>query len=78
MLQVQPDVESRLRWDGNLETETLKTLEDMVTLVLEVPLQSDLLVLDVFWIQQRDSRELQAARNVRVNLGNGMEVRTGG
>ena len=58
MLQVQPDVEGRFRWDSNLQAETLKAFEDMVTLMLEVPLQSDFLLLGVFRIQQWDSSEL--------------------
>ena len=78
MLQVQPDVESRLRWYSNLEAKTLKPLEDMVTLVLEVPLQSDLLVVDVIRVQQRDSRELQTGRDVRENPISELTVRTDG
>ena len=59
VLQVKPNVEGRLGWDGNLEAKTLKSLENVVTLVLEVLLQCDLLGMSVVWFQQGDRRQLQ-------------------
>ena len=59
MLQVKPDIESRLRRDGNLEAEVGEAPQDMVTLVLEVPLQSDLLLVGVDGVKERNSSKLQ-------------------
>ena len=50
VLQVKPNVEGRLGWDGNLEAKTLKSLENVVTLVFEVLLQSNLLLMNMLWV----------------------------
>ena len=60
MLQVEPDVERSLRRDFHLQTELFKTLEDMVTLVLEVSLQGDFLFLNVHGMEKGDSSQLQS------------------
>lgn len=60
MLEVQPHVERRLGRNRDLQAETRKTLEDVVTLVLEVLLQSELLSPDVLRVEQGDCSKLQA------------------
>ena len=62
MLEVEPDVEGRLGGHGDLEAKALETLEDVVALGLEVPLQGDLLLVSVLRIEERKSSELQASQ----------------
>ena len=50
MLKVEPDVKGRLRWHRNLEAKTLQALENMVALLLEVPLERKFLLLDMLWV----------------------------
>ena len=64
VVQVQPDIEGRLGWDGDLEAKTLETFEDVVALVLEVPLQCKLFLVDVGRVQKRDSCKLQANETI--------------
>ena len=59
VLKVEPDVEGRLWGHGDLEAQPLETLEDVVALSFEVPLQSNLLLLYVLRVQERDGSELQ-------------------
>ena len=66
VLEVEPDVESRLGWHGDLEAETLQTLEDVVALRLEVPLQGNLLLLDMFRVEEREGSELQARSRAQI------------
>ena len=69
MLEVQPDVEGRLRGDRDLQTETLKALEDVVALVLEVSLQSDLFCLCVCRVEERDRSQLEGVVCAAVKEG---------
>lgn len=59
VLEVEPDVERR-RWGHvHLQSEPGQTLKNVVTLVLEVLLQRDFLLVNMVRLQQRDRRELQ-------------------
>jgi hypothetical protein len=60
MLQVEPDVECRLRWDRHLEPKARQSLQNMIPLVLEVLLQSNLLLLGVCRVKQGDRRQLES------------------
>lgn len=62
-LEIEPDVEGRCRRDLNLETHRFQTREDVVTLVLEVPLKSNLLLLNVIEVKQRDGSDLKPVIN---------------
>ena len=59
MLEIEPDVERRCRGHCHFQTKPSQTLEDVITLVLEVPLQSDLLLVRVDGVKERDSSKLQ-------------------
>ena len=59
MLEVQPHIECRLWRDRNLQSEPLQALQHMVALMLEVPLERNLLLVRVHRIKERDSRKLK-------------------
>ena len=61
VLEIEPDVERRCRRDSYFQTKPSQTLEDVVTLVLEVLLQGQPLLADVFWVEERDRSQLQSA-----------------
>lgn len=61
MFEVQPYVESRLRRNRDLQAKASESFEDMVALVLEVPLQGNLFLVRMFRVQQRDSSKLEPA-----------------
>jgi hypothetical protein len=50
-LQVEPDIECGVWRDVDIDTESVQTLEDVVTLHLEVSLESQLLLFDVLGVQ---------------------------
>ena len=59
MLEVEPYIERRLGWYGHLQAQPRKTLEHMITLVLEVLLQRNLLLMDMGGLKQGDRHELE-------------------
>ena len=61
VLKVEPNIEGRLWRDGHLQTKTCQTFENMVSLVLEMPLQRNLLLMYVLRVKQGDRRQLQSA-----------------
>ena len=66
MLEVQPHIESRLWRDRNPQSEPLQALQHMIALMLEVPLERNLLLVGVHRIKERDSRKLK--RMVRATV----------
>lgn len=63
VVEVEPDVERRLRGHVDLEARSLEALQDVVALVLEVALQRHLLDCDALRVEQRDRGELQTIRS---------------
>lgn len=57
-LQVQPDVESRRRRDVHVKVQVVETLQDMVSLLLEVLLEGDLRLMCQSKTFQRQAGEL--------------------
>ena len=66
VLKVEPDVKGRLRWHRNLEAKTLQALENMVALSLEVPLEGNLLLVDVFRVKEGEGGKLQASEQAQI------------
>lgn len=64
MLEVQPDVECRLGRDVDFQTHVLKTLQDMITLVLKVFLQCQALNFDTFGVKKRNRGKLKSKVDV--------------
>ena len=61
VLEVKPDVERSLRRDVHFQSKLFETLEDVVAFVLEVLLQGQPLLTDVFRVEERDRSQLQSA-----------------
>ena len=59
--------------DGAIEL--VEPLEDVVALLLEVPLKCEFLLLDVLRIQQRDGGELKGVVRAAVEEGAGLRER---
>ena len=75
MLEVQPHVESRLWRDRNLQAKPFQALQDMVALMLEVPLERNLLLMRVHRIKERDSCKLQRMVRAAVKERAGLRER---
>lgn len=65
-LEIEPDVERADGRDVALEAQLLEALKNVVALLLEVPLERKLLLLNVLGIQQGDSGQLK--RMVRATV----------
>ena len=72
MLEVQPHIESRLRRDRNLQPKPFEALQHVVALMLEMPLECNLLLVRVHRIKERDSRKLQGMVRAAVKERSGL------
>ena len=72
MLEVQPHVERRVRGNGDLQSETFETLEDVITFVLEVPLQGNLFGLCVRRVQEGNGGQLKRMVCTTIEEGAGL------
>ena len=75
MLEVQPHIERRLRRDRNLQPKSFQALQHMVALMLEVPLERNLLLVGVHRIKERDSRKLKGMVRATVEERAGLRER---
>ena len=74
-LQVEPHVERRARGHAHLEAHLPQPTEHVVTLVVEVLLERELLLVHACGVQKRDCRELQRVVRSTVEEGAGLGER---
>jgi hypothetical protein len=64
VIQVQPDVERADGRDLDFQPQLFKSLEDVISFRLEMFLEGDPLLGGMLGVQQRESSELEPAKNL--------------